>query len=108
MKKNLSNSQISQVAPEQKIIEIANNCANKVWGGSWNHIIKVVNLERGCVTIKLCDGNSRMYSIRIEGGAVVAVNLHNQISSLTLHDLWFINEIDGQSNEIDTISGDVA
>lgn len=107
MEKNNKNSEISQVAPEQKIIEIANNCANKVWGGSWNYTIKVVKLGQNGATIKLCDGNKGMYTIEIEGGSVVYIQLHNKVKALGLTDLWFINEIDGCSDEITEITLEV-
>ena len=107
MKTNKNNSQSVQVAPEQKIIEIANKCANKVWGGSWNYAIKVVKLGQNGATIKLCDGNKGMYTIEIEGGSVVYIQLHNKVKALGLTDLWFINGIDGCADEITEISYEV-
>ena len=101
------NSQISQVAPEQKIIEIANKCANKVWSCDWKPDFKVVNLERNGVTIRMCDGNNGIYSITIEGGSVVYIYLHNNYHTLEYYDLMFINEMDDCADEITEISYEV-
>ena len=107
MKKNNNNSQSVQVAPEQKIIEIANNCANKVWGCDWKPNFKVVRLDRNDVTIRMCDGNEGMYSITIEGGSVVYIYLHNNYHSLEYTDLMFINKMDECADEITEITFEV-
>lgn len=107
MEKNNKNSESVQTAPEQKIIEIANKCASEVWGCDWKPNFKVVRLERNGVTIRMCDGNEGIYSITIEGGSVVYINLNSKWHSLEYTDLKFINEMDECADEITEITFEV-
>ena len=110
MKKNNKNSESVQTAPEQKIIEIANECANTVWDGEYTPDFKLVNLDKGGVTIRVCDGEDWLYSLKIEGGVIVYLYIHKHDTALTYHELWFINLINERADEITeaTFETDVA
>lgn len=103
MKKTNKNSESVQTAPEQKIIEIANECASEVWGEEYMPIFKLENLEKGGVTIRVCGGDTDddwYYSLEIEGGEIVYLYIHKSDTSLSYWDMRFIKKLNERADEI--------
>lgn len=74
------------------------NLASKVWNEA-----PYCSVEDNNITVYTEKGGNPIYTITIEGEAVVKVKMEKGNNYLDLRDLWFINLIDENASEISKI-----